>query len=107
MAVLGNIILFGLGNKPLDLTFAGYTYGHRTYAGANKLYKPTQTSLHQPCKIILSQYYHSESGNLVLKFGPVNRYCNGFTVSFQGYYQNARDGLGQYQVICTAEDRTL
>jgi hypothetical protein len=89
------------------LTFAGYTY-HVPAAETNKLYKPTQTGgdAYLPM-IILSQYYHSESGNLVLKFGPVNRYCNGFTVSFQGHYQNARDGLGQYQVICIAEDRTL
>ena len=44
---------------------------------------------------------------LVLKFGPVNRYCIGFSVSYQGHYQNAEDGLGEYSVTFTAEDSRI
>jgi hypothetical protein len=99
-------MIFGSGCAPLDLTFLSYTYE----ASLPALYPGPPAC---PPSIDrngnagqLSQYYGSD-GTLVLKFGPVNRYCIGFSVSYQGHYQNAEDGLGEYSVTFTAEDSRI
>jgi hypothetical protein len=87
------------GCKPLDLTFTGYTkpsyrmdfFQHDQHGNAGAL----------------SQYYHSTRKCVVLKFGPVDRYCNAFSVHYQGHFCNAMDGLGAYRVVCTADDVEL
>lgn len=60
----------------------------------------------------MSQYY--QGNNLVLKFGPINRYCNGFALYYQGHYgsygyENIVKGTkgDLYKVIVTANEGNL
>ena len=65
---------------PLDITWCGYNCTDNTIQQQVNLNRnPSQT-------IKISQYY--QGNNLVLKFGPINRYCNGFCLYYQGHYSN-------------------
>lgn len=100
-------MLYGAGCLPIDLIYTGYTYeGTLPELPADVRAFDAHGTAGK-----LEQYYHSSKGTLVLKFGPVNRYCNGFSVSYQGHYSNASDGLPEggrrYSVICSKDDRQL
>ena len=82
--------------KPLDCVWVGYLYNR-------KLDAPIKTFTN--CK-----YYtgakattYMEDGFLVLKLGPISRYCNAFEVHYQGHFANATMGLhlDQYYVTAT------
>ena len=94
---------YGIG-KPLDVTWVGYNYKgvpepiHSCYINRNEdLYK-------LPVKA-----YYKGDGSLVLNFGPINRYCNGYELYYQGHYQNYNNGLERekYKVVVTHSEHNL
>ena len=92
---------------PIDITWCGYNYIDGTcLQQVNKNRNSEQTS------VKISQYY--QGNNLVLKFGPINRYCNGFALYYQGHYgsygyENIVKGTkgDLYKVIVTANEGNL
>jgi hypothetical protein len=91
--------------QSLDLVFVGYAY-HHTNSSAPHLASSESHGAFSPPK--MTQYYHSSvTHNVVLMFGPLNRYCLGFSVSYQGHYRHAESGIGAYTVQATATDARL
>ncbi len=89
-------------SQPLDLTWIGYNYVH----GNSPVHTQTVNRNKDLYKIsYMSQYYRSAK-RLVLIFGPINRYCNGFSLYYQGHYGNNFKNGGnvdgyEIQVTCT------
>ena len=54
----------------------------------------------------MNQYYKGD-GKLVLVFGPINRYCNGFSLYYQGHYyvnhSNGDDPKGYSMVVTSTQ----
>ena len=76
-------------SQPLDITWVGYTRYNT---------KPIHVSTINRNEVLykidyISQYYKRD-GRLVLVLGPISRYCNGFSLYYQGHYStNYKDGL--------------
>lgn len=90
---------YGMG-KPLDIIFCGYSYND------GKIHQKCETDLHQ-LGFKMDQYFSQTRNNcLVLKFGPIKRYCNGFALYYSAHYSNVKKGLAydKYKVIVTADD---
>ena len=89
--------IYGIG-KPLDITWVGYNYVN--------VEKPVRTFEFNRYKseydIEIKQYYRND-GTLVLYFGPLSRYRNGFELYYQAHYANWKKGedLEKYGVIAT------
>ena len=94
---------YGIG-KPIDITWVGYNY--------TNVEKP----IHDSCinrnenlyKLNIRHYYKKD-GTLVLNFGPIDRYCNGYELYYQGHYKNFMNGLKKekYQVVVTHSEHEL
>mmetsp|Transcript_57301 Transcript_57301/g.91226 ORF Transcript_57301/g.91226 Transcript_57301/m.91226 type:complete len:171 (+) Transcript_57301:3-515(+) len=87
--------------KPLDIIWCGYTYTN----GA--IVKPVNVDLHK-IGFKVEQYINSNK-RVCLKFGPINRYCNGFALYYSAHYHKVKQGLDvkQYSIKAVAEDGTL
>eukprot|EP01083_Nonionella_stella_P112263 330027_1 len=87
---------YGSAN-PLDLVWCGYTSN-------NIIQKPVNVDIHK-IGVQVSQYIASNK-RVCLKFGPINRYCNGFAVYYSAHYCKATQGLDydKYAIRATAED---
>ena len=90
--------------SPMDITWCGYNYIDGTcIQQVNKNRNSQQTS------VKISQYY--QGNNLVLKFGPIDRYCNAFCLYYQGHYclENIAKGAkgDLYGITVTASDGNL
>ena len=89
---------YGIG-KPLDITWVGYNY-------REKPEKPIATDAENhhenKYKLTLDQYY-TRDGWLVLFFGPISRYVNGFELYYQAHNYRIKNGLKleEYKVIVT------
>lgn len=67
--------------QPLDITWCGYNFNDaKIYQKVNLNRNSGQTIKE------IDQYY--QGNNLVLKFGPINRYCNCFCLYYQGHYSS-------------------
>ena len=88
---------FGIG-KPHDLTWVGYNY-----TGVEKPYNGCCINRNADLFHLPAKQYYKGDGSLVLNFGPINRYCNGYELYYQGHYQNYMNGSesGKYKVIVT------
>jgi hypothetical protein len=82
------------GSHAIDATFCGYMYA----AQPKTVYSKVSTLNQGPVATKLEQYVTESDGHLVLKFGPVRRYCFGFSVRYQGHYHNSSQGYGAYSV---------
>ena len=71
--------------KPLDIIWCGYTYTN------GKIVNGVNTDLHN-IGFKVSQYINSNK-RVCLKFGPINRYCNGFALYYSAHYNNVKQGL--------------
>ena len=92
--------------QALDLVYVGYTY----YADEVILHKQEYDM--QGNQIGMEHYlglYGTHINKLILKFGPIDRYFDGFALYYQGYYLNASLGLqfNDYATILTVNDVTL
>lgn len=87
--------------KPLDIIWCGYTYTD------GKIHSAVNKDMHS-VGFAVKQYINSNK-NLCLKFGPISRYCNGFSLYYSAHYSNVKQGLNfkEYSVVATAEDGTL
>ena len=71
---------------PLDFTWVGYPYYKNGI-----LYKSMAWN-RSPRRVGVTQYF--KDNLLHLKFGPINRYLNGFELHYQGrFYKHYKDGL--------------
>ena len=94
---------FGAG-KPIDLTQVGYSYNNGQYINNSTVNRNKDMY-----ELEMGTYYNS-SGNLCLKFGPINRYCLAFQLYFSGHYgNNYTNGLNtaEYKVIVTPTSDNL
>jgi len=84
-------------SKPLDIIWCGYTY-------IKGLTHCCATELHN-IGVNVTQYI-SGSNRVVLKFGPISRYCNAFELYYAAHYNNVQMGLklNEYEIIVTKED---
>lgn len=69
-------------SQPLDITWCGYNYENKEYIHQSNINRNSGQTINN-----ISQYY--QGNNLVLKFGPINRYCNSFCLYYQGHYHSA------------------
>lgn len=73
---------------PIDITWCGYNYRDgQIHWQVNKNRSCEQTGGK------VSRYY--QGNDLVLKFGLIGRYCNGFCLYYQGYYGS----YGEYSLF--------
>ena len=88
--------------KPLDIIWCGYTKTE------NKINKEVNVDLHK-IGFKVEQYLSKSKNRLCLKFGPINRYCNGFALYYSAHYNNVKQGLNfdEYHIIATKEDGTI
>jgi hypothetical protein len=69
--------------QPLDLIWCGYNYHDD-----GKIHKQVNLNRNSGQEIKeIGQYY--QRNNLVLKFGPINRYCSSFSLYYQGHFSSA------------------
>eukprot|EP01083_Nonionella_stella_P232107 819113_1 len=85
--------------SPLDIIWCGYTY--------NQISQQVNVDLHH-IGFKVSQYLSSDK-RVCLKFGPINRYCNGFALYYSAHYNKVKVGLDldKYSIRVTAEDGTV
>merc|ERR1719295_2573294 len=85
--------------KPLDIIWCGYTY-----SGNGEILCPANVDMHN-LGFSVSQYLNSND-RVCLKFGPINRYFNGFALYYSAHYNKVDQGLklNEYSIIATAED---
>lgn len=88
----------------MDITWCGYNYTD------SQIYQKVNLNRNTNQTLKIDQYY--QGNNLVLKFGPINRYCNSFSLYYQGHYSNPTNleiGLKSdlYHVTVTTEDGNL
>jgi hypothetical protein len=69
---------------PLDITWCGYNWPSNKIVSEVNYNRNTNQA-----NIKVEQYY--QGNNLVLKFGPINRYCNAFCLYYQGHYGSAEN----------------
>eukprot|EP01084_Bolivina_argentea_P188660 324704_1 len=88
-------------SKPLDIIWCGYPYGD------GKIVNQVNVDLHN-IGFKMGQYI-SSSKQVCLKFGPINRFCNGFALYYSAHYANVKQGLklDEYSIVATAEDGTI
>ena len=87
--------------QPLDIIWCGYTYTN------GMIVSPVNKDMHN-IGFAVKQNINSNK-KVCLKFGPINRYCNGFALYYSAHYNNVTDGLkfNEYSVLATAEDGTI
>jgi hypothetical protein len=68
-------------SQPLDITWCGYNYNDANIHQKVNLNRNSGQTIKE-----INQYY--QGNNLVLKFGPINRYCNCFCLYYQGHYSS-------------------
>ena len=73
---------YGL-SRPLDILWIGYVYPPRPNA---PIYTFEKNMHPEDINISYMSQYYRRDGSLVLVFGPINRYCNGFSLYFQGHF---------------------
>ena len=92
---------FGSGT-PLDITWCGYNYTNVEVPMNQSNYNRNESL--QKINTI-TQYYKGTEKRLVLEFGPINRYCNGFSLYYQGHYYQShiQNGLKfeEYKIVVT------
>ena len=91
---------YGFG-VPLDITWVGYTY----VDGLTRLSTRSMSGIQD---LTVDQYIGKDD-MLYLRFGPLNRYCNGFSLTYQGHYQHPEVGLNatEYKVTVTPDNTPL
>ena len=68
---------------PLDLVWTGYSYTNEpTFLTHTCEYNRNRDLI----DLKLNQYFKGDK--LVISFGPINRYCNGFSLYYQAHYNN-------------------
>jgi hypothetical protein len=97
------VVGYAFGAKaPLDLAYVGYTYaGDGSIRSSHSCIQTSQA--HIQSAVQTSQYF-SQDDHVVLKFGPISRYCAGFSVKYQAHYQNQTQGLEPYAVRASQTD---
>ena len=87
----------------LDLLYLGYTFADDHI----KIERPVLFDLHNSAGNM--EQYIGSNGTVVLKFGPIARYFNGFALYYQGYLEGAEIGLqfDQYVTKGTIDDVRL
>ena len=90
--------------QPIDITWCGYNYNKPTINRASNVNR--NENLY---KLPLRSYYKKD-GTLILSFGPIYRYCNGFELYYQGHFRN-NHGKGlereKYRIIVRYIDHDL
>ena len=93
---------YGVG-APIDLTFVGYPYT------SSPLCKPWVVNRNKDLmpNLNLEQYWRGDT--LYLKFGPIARYCNAFSIYYSAHFHNPSLGLNksEYKVTVTATENNL
>ena len=74
--------------KLLDISWVGYNYNKSPQKPVHVEVKNRNADTFEIPYI--SQYYKRDQ-YLVLVFGPINRYCNGFSLYYQGHYFRNHD----------------
>ena len=94
---------FGMG-RPIDITWVGYNYT----SVEKPIYDCCVNRNENLYKLSVKHYYKAD-GTVVLNFGPIDRYCNGFELYYQGHYQNYMNGIesNKYKVIVTHSEHEL
>ena len=95
---------YGIGDA-IDLRWVGYNF-----ANNGKIEKENHRDVFGNSGGVMDAYYRSDNQHLVLKFGPIRRYFNGFALKYQGYTrENVINGLNStgYSMNITTVDILL
>ena len=89
--------------QAMDITWCGYN-GNNPFVA-----KVVNVNRNENLYKLPLKSYYKKDGTLVLSFGPINRYCNGFELYYQGHYRKYRKGLDrdQYKIIVSYNDHEL
>ena len=84
--------------KPLDIIWCGYNYRN-----VPTPFREYIKNVHESEQDFDIKQYYQKDGRLVLYFGPIARYRNGFELYYQGHNYNYRNGLRlkEYRVIAS------
>ena len=90
--------------KPLDIIWCGYNYRN-----VPTPFREYIKNVHESEQDFDIKQYYQKDGRLVLYFGPIDRYRNGFELYYQGHYRKYRKGLDrdQYKIIVSYNDHEL
>ena len=80
--------LYGI-QRPIDITWIGYNYARSPEAPIKTFHF---NRYKEEYNLTISQYYRKD-GTLVLYFGPINRYFNGFELYYQAHTGAMENGL--------------
>ena len=95
--MIGHAFTYSL---PLDLTWVGF---NNIEGGDAPTHAKGKNRNKDDFDIPMDQYYKTDE-SLVLKFGPIDRYCIGFSLYYQGHVRKNHEkgaNIGGYSMIVT------
>ena len=90
--------------QPIDITWCGYV------SDRPAVHRATNVNRNENLYKLPLRSYFKKDGTLVLSFGPIYRYCNGFELYYQGHFKkNHGTGLerDKYRIIVQYIDQDL